>query len=213
MSIKERKARENAELRQDILGAATRLFADEGYENVSMRKIAALIDYSPTTIYRFFQNKQELLTTIGGATYSELSAKFERVKAKTGSKPRLLLKNLVREYIVFCAERPDMFRLYSDLGSFETKDGVLYERIGETRFKVFQSWFQAIRESIEKGSLRKVGELRVFLYLFDAANGYIHNRVRYNDLPRKPLAQDSAEYVNMLFGGIEAHESGKRGCI
>jgi AcrR family transcriptional regulator len=44
MSIQERKSRENAQLRQRILTAALRVFAEQGYGKVSMRKIAALID-------------------------------------------------------------------------------------------------------------------------------------------------------------------------
>jgi len=64
MSTQDRRSRESARLRQDILDAAVRVLAEQGYGKVSMRKIAALIEYSPTTIYRFFRNKEELLSII-----------------------------------------------------------------------------------------------------------------------------------------------------
>ena len=51
MGIKERQTRQKEMLRQEILDAARNLFIKDGYENVSMRKIAEKIEYSPTTIY------------------------------------------------------------------------------------------------------------------------------------------------------------------
>jgi AcrR family transcriptional regulator len=207
MSIKDRKSRENAQLRQKILTAALRVFAEQGYGKVSMRKIAALIDYSPTTIYRFFRNKEDLLLTIAVETYRDLSAGFEKIKAKGRDNPLGMLKSLVREYIIFCVERPDMFRLYSDLGSFELEDGIIYERLGGTRYKVYQSWFSCIRQSIESDSLELEDDLRIFLYLWDAANGYIASRIHHPGIPRKPLADDSDEFLSLIFRGIETRKN------
>lgn len=50
MGVVERKAREKREIKDLILDAARKLFVREGYENVSMRKIADKIEYSPATI-------------------------------------------------------------------------------------------------------------------------------------------------------------------
>ena len=51
MGTKERKERDKLEMQQKILDAARELFMKEGYENVSIRKIAEKIEYSPGTIY------------------------------------------------------------------------------------------------------------------------------------------------------------------
>ena len=61
MGVQERRAREKKELRQEILDAAREMFVEDGYENVSMRKIAEKIEYSPTTIYLYFRDKADLL--------------------------------------------------------------------------------------------------------------------------------------------------------
>lgn len=203
MSIKDRKERETAQMRDKILDSALRVFAEQGYGKVSMRKIAALIDYSPTTIYRFFKNKEELLRTIVAGTFGDLSAKFEMVKTEGSADPLGTLKALVREYTVFCVEHPDMFRLFSDIASFEMEDGIMYERLGGTRYVVYQSWFGCIRQSIRSGGLAMNDEVRIFLYLWDALNGYIDHRIRYPRIPRKELAEDTLEYLNLIFGGIE----------
>jgi AcrR family transcriptional regulator len=206
MSIKDRKERETAQMRDKILDSALRVFAEQGYGKVSMRKIAALIDYSPTTIYRFFKNKEELLQTIAAGTFGDLSAKFAMVKTEGSADPLATLKALVREYTVFCVEHPDMFRLFSDIASFEMEDGIMYERLGGTRYMVYQSWFGCIRQSIRSGCLEMNDEVRIFLYLWDAVNGYIDHRIRYPRVPRKELAEDAVEYLSLIFCGIEMNK-------
>ena len=57
MSVADRGQREKLALRQEILAAARQSFAKEGYESVSMRRIAQKIEYSPTTIYPYFRDK------------------------------------------------------------------------------------------------------------------------------------------------------------
>ena len=59
MGRKERRKRDAHKMRARILKAAMQLFVKGGYENVTMRGIAAKIEYSPGTIYLYFQNKKK----------------------------------------------------------------------------------------------------------------------------------------------------------
>src|SRR5215213_11936500 len=61
MGTRERRDREREEIRAKILDAARDLFASQGYEAVSMRKIAEAIEYSPTAIYVHFDDKADLM--------------------------------------------------------------------------------------------------------------------------------------------------------
>ena len=61
MGPKERRAREREEIRGRILDAARDLFAAEGVDSVTMRRIADRIEYSPTAIYFHFRDKETLL--------------------------------------------------------------------------------------------------------------------------------------------------------
>jgi AcrR family transcriptional regulator len=203
MSIPERKARQNDLLRREILDATLRVFAEQGYDRVSMRKVAALIDYSPTTIYRFFKNKEELLQAIAAETYQSLASVFERARANGSHDPLPALKSLVTEYTIFCVERPDMFRLCADVAFFEMTNGTVYERLGETRYRVYQSWFDCIGKAVQSGCFRVRDSERVFLYLWDAVHGYIDHRIRVSAIPRKPLKEDVRLYLDLLFRGIE----------
>jgi AcrR family transcriptional regulator len=64
MGVRERRERERLETRERILDAARELFIAEGYDGVSMRKIADKIEYSPTAIYVHFADKDELFREI-----------------------------------------------------------------------------------------------------------------------------------------------------
>jgi AcrR family transcriptional regulator len=60
MGTKERQQRERDRVREAILTAARELFVVEGYRNVSMRKIAERIEYSPAAIYSYFASKDDI---------------------------------------------------------------------------------------------------------------------------------------------------------
>jgi AcrR family transcriptional regulator len=64
MGIKERHERDREAVRRAILDAARELFVSEGYENVSMRKIAERIEYSPAAIYSYFPSKDEIFIAL-----------------------------------------------------------------------------------------------------------------------------------------------------
>src|SRR5688572_8200534 len=60
MGIKERQDRERLAVRDAILTAARDLFVAEGYGQVSIRKIAERIEYSPAAIYSYFPSKDDI---------------------------------------------------------------------------------------------------------------------------------------------------------
>src|ERR1700745_4340164 len=60
MGIRERQERDRETVRRAILDAARDLFVDEGFQNVSIRKIAERIEYSPAAIYGYFPSKDDI---------------------------------------------------------------------------------------------------------------------------------------------------------
>ena len=60
MGIKERQLRDRETVRRAILDAARELFVAEGFQNVSIRKIAERIEYSPAAIYGYFASKDDI---------------------------------------------------------------------------------------------------------------------------------------------------------
>lgn len=101
MGVQERRAREKKELRQEILDAAREMFVRDGFENVSMRKIAEKIEYSPTTIYLYFQDKADLLDCLCEETFTRLVKKqtileVDRCRSARSAAKRLASLHRVR---------------------------------------------------------------------------------------------------------------------
>lgn len=62
--MKERQEREREAVARAILDAARELFVAEGYQNVSIRKIAEKIEYSPAAIYGYFASKDDIFLAL-----------------------------------------------------------------------------------------------------------------------------------------------------
>jgi AcrR family transcriptional regulator len=92
-----------------ILDASMKLFVEEGFENVSIRKIAELIEYSPTTVYLYFKDKDEILFSlheIGFQKMSEYNVSLWDIK-----NPLLRLHKMGENYIAFGLSNPEFYDL------------------------------------------------------------------------------------------------------
>ena len=111
MGVAERRAREKEELRQEILIAARELFVQEGFTNVSMRRIAEKIEYSPTTIYLYFQDKSGLLDCIVEERLQELCNQLEALDAEAPRDAVTCLRLGLRKYVDYWLDHPQDFRV------------------------------------------------------------------------------------------------------
>ena len=73
MGIKQRQERDREAVRRAILDAARELFVSEGYNNVSMRKIAERIEYSAASIYSYFPSKDDIFFELAEEGFRLLS--------------------------------------------------------------------------------------------------------------------------------------------
>jgi AcrR family transcriptional regulator len=105
----ERRERERQELRTRILDAARELFAEQGYDAVTMRGIADRIEYSPTAIYFHFKDKQALLRELCDTDFATLAQKFRTIAAIADPIERL--RQIGRVYTSFGLEYPNHYRL------------------------------------------------------------------------------------------------------
>jgi AcrR family transcriptional regulator len=109
MTITERRERERTETRDLILDAARELFISEGYEGVSMRKVAEKIEYSPTAIYVHFPNKQDLFLELCHSDFRKLAETFTRLEQLPDPVERL--RRLGMAYVEFGLQNPQHYRM------------------------------------------------------------------------------------------------------
>ena len=79
MSPRVRHEQEKEQMKQLILEAAIKITADIGYEKLSMRKIADMIGYTPTTIYLYYKDKEQIVADIFMIVYSEIVQNAQNV--------------------------------------------------------------------------------------------------------------------------------------
>ncbi|MCX6155355.1 MAG: TetR/AcrR family transcriptional regulator [Candidatus Kapabacteria bacterium] len=109
MGIAERRENEVKSMKQSILDAAMELFIDQGYENVSIRKIAAKISYSPGTIYLYFKEKSEILYALQEIGLGKLFEK--QLSVQNIEDPFDRLKAHARAYIDFAFQNHEYYEL------------------------------------------------------------------------------------------------------
>jgi AcrR family transcriptional regulator len=88
--------------------AALEVFATEGYQQLSMRRLAEKVEYSPTTIYLYFKDKAELFECVCEETFAQLSAIFLGI-VNSSSDPFEILRQCCRAYVDFGLQHPDQY--------------------------------------------------------------------------------------------------------
>jgi AcrR family transcriptional regulator len=109
MGITERKDRERQEVRKLILDAAMKLFLEEGYKNVTLRKIAKQIEYSPGTIYLYFKDKDDILYTLQSIAFEKFHKAQNAVQSIQDPIERLNAHG--KAYIKFALENREYYDL------------------------------------------------------------------------------------------------------
>jgi len=109
MGISERKDREKQEMIDLILKEAMKLIIEEGYDNITMRKIADKIEYSPTTIYLYFKDKSEIHYSLINMAFDKFYEAQLSVQNIKDSKERLLAHGIA--YVKFAMDNPGYYDL------------------------------------------------------------------------------------------------------
>jgi AraC-like DNA-binding protein len=104
----ERKERHSNNLRQEILTAALDIFATEGYQQLSVRRLAEKIGYSPTSIYLHFKDKAELFECVCEQTFGQLSTIFQAIVGRSQT-PIEALRQSCRAYVDFGLKHPEQY--------------------------------------------------------------------------------------------------------
>ena len=153
---RERRDLEKQELRQNILAAAAELFLEQGHENFSLRRVAERIGYAPSTIYNYFDNKDDLLFTVVDEAYLGFKKQFIAASVNT-TEPLERLIALGETYLEFGLSHPVHYQLIF----MRRSDYLLRPRQGEEqpRVMVLQVLHQAVKEIIEGSSLTFSGNL------------------------------------------------------
>ena len=149
----ERRKRDQAALRGRILDAARTLFAQSGYEAVTMRRIAGLIDYSPTTIYLHFRDKDALIRELCSEDFLSLAAQFRAARGR--EEPLERIQAIGQAFLGFALSHPNHYRaMFLAAHPPVPADQRRIER-GNLEEDAWAILVSAVAEAQEAGSLRR----------------------------------------------------------
>ena len=103
-----RRTREKSEMRLRILDAARELFLGGGEEAVALRRVAARIEYSATTIYLHFPNKEALVQELCWTDFTAYSRVLQQ--AERLPDPLARLRRVATAYLDFGLLYPAHYR-------------------------------------------------------------------------------------------------------
>lgn len=207
MGVQERRAREKSETRDKILDAARELFATEGYEGVSMRKLAEKIEYSPTAIYAYFTDKEDLFHQLCQEDFARLAEVFR--SAAMPSDPVARIREIGRVYIEFGIRYPNhyklMFMTAHPEGHFDESD---QEIKGNPESDAYAFLMQTVQEAIDLGLFREgvADDNLIAQTLWAATHGVISLQIaKCNDsawVNWRPMAERTSVMLDAVLRGL-----------
>jgi len=127
--------------RARLCETAMRMFADEGYEAVTMRALAEKLGCSHALPYRYFADKKEIFAAVCGLGFERFADALERAAAGIDD-PEERLRVLARAYFRFALREPHAYRIMFELRESASAAPPQY------RVKEIRSW-QVLLEAVE----------------------------------------------------------------
>jgi len=189
MGITERREREKEEVRRKILDAARELFAREGYDHVTMRAIADAIEYSPTTIYNHFEDKEDLVEALCHEDFAQLLAAL--TASEPPKDPVARIRGLGQAYAAFARRYPNHYR-FMFMTPREEGHQPKPQDPGSHSFELLR---QSVKEAIETGRFRNEPADAMAQVIWASLHGVVALLVTYRkeQFPCVPPAPDLVE--------------------
>nr|WP_221374809.1 TetR/AcrR family transcriptional regulator [Actinoplanes polyasparticus] len=108
MSIQERRERDRRDREQRIIAVARELAEAEGWDAVTTRRLAELIEYSQPVLYSHFKGKAAIMAAVALEGFTELAAELRAARAAAPD-PRTSLADVAAAYVGFAETRPVLY--------------------------------------------------------------------------------------------------------
>ena len=155
-------------MRKLILDAAQKLFLTDGFEKVSIRNIADVIEYSPATIYLYYKDKNELFFALHQTAFTKLIEEFRPIAQVEQPMDKLI--EMGKLYLRFAFENPElydlMFIMIAPIETLECREDVWED--GHRAFDILQ---QVVQACIHTGDIKHNDAKRAALMIWGTVHG------------------------------------------
>jgi AcrR family transcriptional regulator len=148
------RSRAKANRREALLAAAARLFAERGYNGVSLEELGAAAGVSGPAVYRHFDGKQALLGALLVGVSENLSSGGQAVVAAAPD-DAAALRALVQFHVDFALSNPDVIRVQGqDLGNLAEDDRHAVRALQRTYVELWVQVLARLHPEVDTASLR-----------------------------------------------------------
>jgi AcrR family transcriptional regulator len=192
---------------EQILAAATALFAEHGYSETDTQLLVERLGVGKGTLYRYFPSKRELFLAAADRVMRRLRQCIDS-KIAGIEEPLDRIATAVRAFLGFFAEHPEFVELIiQERAQFKDRKRPTYLEHREVNV---ERWRVLYRELIALGRVRKVSVERITDVMSDLLYGSVFTN--YFGGPRKPLEAQAEDILDIVFHGIlTAPERQRRG--
>jgi AcrR family transcriptional regulator len=205
MGIKERQHRDREAVRRAILDAARELFVAEGFQNVSIRKIAERIEYSPAAIYGYFPSKDDIFFSLAEEGFRLLGdpASVRSDPALKNAPPLDRIRAVFWRVYEFSREQPQYFALMFVERSVP-RISREYERFAFAR-EMKQQILEELRACIDAGDLpRSVDPLTAMRALMVGMLGVALLNLSERLMPGENADLLATDVLNLTLAGLRS---------
>jgi len=108
LGIAERKGRQRAERERRIVAAARLIAEREGWNAVTIRRLADEIEHSQPVIYSHFESREAIVAAVAVEGFVELRSELQEAAGR-GSTGRHALANVATAYLAFASRHPALY--------------------------------------------------------------------------------------------------------
>ncbi len=179
----------NPELVKAIKEAVIELLVEKGVDAVKLRKVAEMVGVTPTTIYYYFDNKNELLRKVSLLVFEDFN---EYVDTKLeGDNPPERLKSLRETIFRYAIENPTMFELLFSRKYMPPQGGVKDKQASKIYYHTYNLAIELLKDGVEQGYFdcedpHLIASASIS-YIFGVFELYVSKRIPppYTDKPYK----------------------------
>jgi AcrR family transcriptional regulator len=157
MGIKERKEREKEARREEIIGAAEKVFFEKGLAAATMDEIAEAAELSKGTLYLYHPSKEDLFLAVCLRGTHIMYSMFEQA-VSTGEPSVILIRNLGDAYYDYFLKHRDYFRtmyVFENPSLQKQVSPEMLEQCAQDDKRIWGLVIQTIKRAIDDGLLRK----------------------------------------------------------
>lgn len=201
MGIKERRDSEKAEMKKKIMNAAIEIINQDGYVNLSIRKIAAKIEYSPTTIYLYYKDKAQIITDMADELYNTIENNTAAIiKENASASLYSQVHDILFNFIKSLSDEPEMTKaiIYSGMNVIFDNDSKDPNPTNKGISMLDQLFAKGIAQKVFKPNIKDTSWM-----IISALLGFAISVVENQLYLQEDFDQLANNFVEILMGGLK----------